>query len=429
MTPAVTSIPPPAERTRSAGFAYLLLAMLLAAGGVGAWLWYSASLKADWRRIEADLAGHELAAAADQLECYLQRRPADANAWFLAGRTSRRLGRVADAERYLTRFQQLAGVTAASRLEWDLMRIQQGDLGETHTRLRRTIGPEHPDAPLVLEALARGYQVTGRLLVVVEACDLWISRQPDHPWPWLWRGGVFEQLGNFHEALANYQRALENAPASRDIRLALGELHLRGRQPAEAGEQFEDVLGRYPESDDARLGLAACRIEQGRAAEAVPLVDAVLAKGGEPPRALFLRGKAALAMRDAAEAERWLRRAVEKSPDDDEALHQLVLALRAGDKRAEADRLAGRLEALRKDLDRLNGLIRAVGRDPDSAALRTEAGEAALAVGRAADGVRWLLSALTCRGDHKAAHAALAAHFARTGDPRAEAHRRQANQP
>jgi tetratricopeptide (TPR) repeat protein len=426
--PAGLSSPPPPPSPRRRRRAWLLLP-LAALALAGAWLWQAYRVRAEWRQAEAALARHDLAAAADHLDRYLQRRPQDAAGWFLAARTARRLGRYPEAERYLTRCQQLGGVTDATRLEWDLFRVQQGDLGDIHTRLRLTIPPDHPDAPLVLEALARGYLKCDRLRDVLEACDLWVGRQPDHPWPWLWRGGVYERLGNYHQALADYRRALENAPEDREVRLALGALLARGRQPAAAAEQFEYVLARRPDEPEALLGLAGCRVEQGRAGEAVPLLERVLAAGQAPARALFLRGKAALDRRDPADAERWLTQAVRQAPDDPEALHVLTLALRAQGKDAEADQLGPRLEALRRDVNRLNELIRAVARAPDDAGPRHEAGVVALRLGRADEGVRWLLGALRARGDHHPTHAALAEHFARLGDPRAEYHRRLAGPP
>ena len=400
---------------------FLLLAGLVGAGG---WLWQGRRVEGERQQAEAALERHDLASAAAHLDRYLEHRPNDTASWFLAARTARRLGRYSEAEQFLKRCQQLGGVTDATRLEWDLLRVQQGDLADVATRLRMTITPDHPDAPLVLEALARGYLKGDRLRQVLEACDLWISRQPDHPWPWLWRGGVFERLSNYHQALADYRRALENAPEDRDVRLALGTLFVRARQPDAAVEHFQYLLNRSPDDHEALLGLAACRIEQGESEDAVPLLEKVLANEPASTRGLFLRGKAALELGDARDAQRWLTQAVRQAPDDPEALHQLILVLRTEGKDAEADQLAPRLEALRQDLARLNELIRAVAGNPDDARFRYEAGVVALKLGRNDEGVRWLESALRARGDHRPIHAALAEHFRRQGDSRAEFHRR-----
>src|SRR5262249_43269965 len=152
-----------------------------------------------------------------------------------------RLERIPEAERDLERCQQLGGVTDATRLEWDLLRVQQGDLQGIDARLRMTIGPEHPDASIVLEALARGYLKCERLGDARQACELWLGREPGHPWPWLWRGWIAERLGQFDRALPDYQRAAENAPDDREVRLALGGFLLRQRQPAAAGEHFQHL--------------------------------------------------------------------------------------------------------------------------------------------------------------------------------------------
>lgn len=401
-------------------------ALLLLAGG---WFWQSIRGPQQWHQAQAALDRHDLASAALHLDRYLENRPDDAAGWFLAARTARRLDRYSQAETYLVRCQEIGGVTEATRLEWDLFRVQQGDLGEAHSRLRATVTPQHPDAPLVLEALARGYLTSDRLMDAMEACDLWISRQPDHPWPWLWRGGIYERLANFDQALADYQQALKLAPEDKDVRLSLGGLFSRGRLPGPAAEHFEYVLQRFPDDHEALLGVAGCQIEQGNAADAVPLLQRVLSSDATAARALVLLGRVALEQRDPVGAEKWLVQAIEKTPDDPAAFHQLILALRTQGKHAEADLLAPRLEALRLDIDRSDRLIRFIARNPEDSSLRHEAGVIALRLGRHDDGVRWLQSALRLPGDHAASHAALAAHFAQQDDPRAEHHRRLVQAP
>ncbi len=219
------------------------------------------------------------------------------------------------------------------------------------------------------------------------------------------------------------------------MHLALAALLIRGRRPVPAAEQYTFILGRWPDHPDALVGLARCRIEEGDAAAAVPLLDRVLAMTPNAALALRLRGKAALEENDAAGAEGWLVSAVQQAPDDPEALYQLIQALRAQGKHAAADRHAPRLEQLRADGARFDTLIRAIARRPDDASLRHEAGLLALRLGRSDEGVRLLQSALRAGGagsaaaDHRPTHAALADHFARIGDPRAETHRRLAQSP
>jgi len=385
------------------------------------WLWQWNRARLEWQTAQDALRRHDLAAGAACLERYLQRRPEEAPAWFLAGRTARRLGRFAEAERCLERCQELAGVTDATRLEWDLSRVQQGQLADIHVRLRMTIGPDHPDALLVLEALAQGYLKCERLLDARQACEMWLSREPDHPWPWLWRGFIFERLAHLDKAVLDYQHAVELAPEDRETRLALAGLLSRQRKSTEAADHFEYLLERFPEDEETLLGLAACRIELGNPDQAVPLLERVRT---DKPVALFLRGKLALQRHDFADAERWLRQAVLSAPDSSTALYLLVQCLQAQARDAEAGQLTQRLEQLRHDLHRLDELTLSIARQPDLAAPRHEAGVLGLRIGRSEEGLRLLHSALRAKGDPGPTHAVLADYYQQKGDQaRAETHR------
>ncbi len=391
-------------------------------------LWQWQKTRLEWQRVEEALQRRDLAGAAAGLDRYLQRRPNDVQAWFLAARTARRLGRFSEAERFLEQCQNLGGITEATQLEWDLIRVQQGDLRDIHLRLRATIGPDHPDSSIVLEALAKGYYVCERLADAREACELWQYREPDHPWPWLWRGRIFERLQYFDRAQEDYRRAMKNAPDDREVRLALGTLLSHKKHPGEAAEHFDHVLQSLPNDREALLGLASCRLEQGLADQALPLIERVLAEEPTSPSAFFLMGKAAWQKGDSANAERWLRQVLEAAPDDADALYLLIQCLRDRGQEAEADRLTQHLEELRRDLQRLDELIRIMVRTPDAVAPRQEAGVIALRIGRPREGLRWLNGALRMKGDHRPSHAALADYYSRNGDAAlAETHRRLAN--
>jgi len=408
------------------------LAIVLGAGLVagGVWLWHWYQVRQTWGAVQAALGRFDLGAAAAALDRYLELESADAAAWFQAARTARRRGKAADAERFLERCQQLGGVTDATLLEWDLLRVQQGRLEEIAPRLRMGIGPDHPDALLVLEALARGYIKRERLLDALQACGLWLERQTDHPRPWYWRGWIYQRIRDSDRALKDYRRAVELAPDDPELRLALGGLLIQLYQPEGASEHFQAVLKRSSANDDALRGLAACRLEQGRAKEAVALLDQLPPDKATAPYAFLLRGKAALQRGDFAGAEPWLRKVVERAPDEVEALHGLIQCLRALGRDAEVEPLAQRLEQLRRDLERLDKLIRLVGRRPDEVALRHEAGVIALRIGQTEEALRWLESALQCPGDQRPTHAVLAEHYRRQGDTElAEFHKREAKAP
>jgi len=348
----------------------------------------------------------------------------------VAARTARRRGKFADAKRYLAECERVGGATDATRLERELLLVQQGIIGELDVRLRATINPDHPDVLFVLEALARGYMIAERWADARQACELWRALQPDHPSPWLWGGWISERMVQVDQAAEFYRRALELAPEDRDVRVAFARILVRQRNPAAAVPYYEGVLAETPDDAEALLGLAQCRIEEGRAAEARPLIERVLSLEPSSNLALSLLGRAAIESGDPAGAERWLRRAVQAEPGDAESLHLLVLSLRAQRKDAEADQLGARLENLRKDLRRLTELLRMISPQLTEAGPCHEAGVIALRVGRTKQGVNLLQDALRRTGDHRATHAALAAHYRQAGRPElAQVHQNLAEKP
>ncbi len=411
----------------------LRIVLALVAGGAlaagGYWQWDRARARGAWTDAEQALARRDLAAAATHLDRYTRLRPDDPAGWFLASRTARRRGKFADAKRFLAEYETRGGPPEPARLERDLLLIQQGALGDSDVRLRASIDPDHPDAALILEALARGYMIAERWADARQACEMWRKLQPDDFRPWLWGGRISERMVQVEQATEFYTRALDLAPEDRDVRAAMGRLLLRRRDPGAASAHYEWIVARFPDDAEALFGLGQCRIEQGRAADAIPLIDRALSRDPNSSAGAALRGRAALETGDAPGAEKWLRGTVRAEPGDAEALHLLVLALRAQRKDAEADDLTGRLDALRTDLRKLTELLRAIDQLADAAPCH-EAGVIALRVGRTQQGLNLLHDALRRPGDHRATHAALAAHYKQAGQPdRAQHHQSLADKP
>lgn len=411
---------------------FLVLVLLAAAAlaALGYWRWDHARARRAWDEADRALARRDLPAAAAHLDRYTTLRPADPDGWFRAARTARRRGQFADAKRYLAEFETRGGAVEAVRLERDLLLVQQGVIGEADARLRAGVNPDHPDVRLVLEALARGYILTERWADARQACALWRAVEPDAPWAWLWAGWVAERMVQADQAAEFYRRALELDPDDRDVRVAVGRMQLRQRDPAAAAPHYEWALARDADDAEALLGLAECHIELGRPRDAVPPIDRVLARDPASTLALSLRGRAAMAGGDPAGAEAWLRRAVRADPGEPEALHLLVLALRAQRKDAEAVPLARRLEALQQDLRRLTELTRLIGPQLADPGPCHEAGVIALRVGHTNQALSLFQDALRRTGDHRPTHAALAAHYRQSGRlDLAELHQSLAEKP
>jgi tetratricopeptide (TPR) repeat protein len=421
--------PPRAPLRRHPFLCLAAVAALALLAAAAAWGWGAWAAARSLGAAQAALERRDFAAARAHLADCLRRRPDDPALHLLAARAARRAGLYAEAEAHLDRCQRLGGVTDDTRLEWDLLHVQQGELGAAERRLRETITPEHPQARLVLEALAQGYLKAERLADALEALALWLGRWPNDPQALAWRGWAAEHLGDARDAAGDYRRALESDPDHFEARLGLARVLLRGHEAREAAGHFERLLQARPDEPEVLLGLAGCKAELDDRAGAALLLDRLLAGHPHDARALAERGKLALAAGESERAERWLREAVARAPDDREALYRLVQCLRREGKAEVADRLDRELAGLTKDLRRLDEIIRAVFKKPQDAELRCEAGRIALRRGREAEGLRWLDGALRLDPRHRGAHEALAEYFEGKGQAEEAArHRRAAGQ-
>jgi|GEM_PF-906582 len=364
-----------------------------------------------WEEGQEALRRQDPKAALVSLEQFAARKPKDLEGLFLAGRTARRLGKFPEAKRYLAAYEDLGGNKDRVRLERDLMLVQQGLIGDTDKRLRASVGPDHPDVTLVLEALARGYMQAERWADARQACALWRAVDGKAPWAWLWGGRVCERMVQMDQALEFYTKALELAPEDRDARVAFARLQLRQKNPVTAKPHLQWVLERFPEDEEALLGMADCLAAEARGPEAQVLVDKVLAINPHSNLAMGLKGKILLEGGDGTAAEPFLRKAWLAEPADVEALHSLVRALRIQGKGAEAAELEKKQEALQKDLKRLNELMRLIGPQTPDLGPCLEAAEIALRVGRTEQGLNLLDDALRRKGDHRPVHAALARYY------------------
>jgi tetratricopeptide (TPR) repeat protein len=362
------------------------------------------------RAADRAIARGQFDEALDHLAVCLKVWPDRASTRFLAARTARRAGRLDEAERHLTRLQAAHGTSDQTALEWALLRVERGDLERAEVYLRTTIGPDHPDAAIVCEALARGYLLTDRLTDLRGVADLWLQVRPGDTHALYYKGLACERLGQQAEAIAAYQQAIDADSENLDARLHLAELLLVIDKDAErAREHYEWVRGRRPSDPAVIIGLARCRRELGDLAGARDLLDDLLAAHPNHARALAERGRVALADNDPAGAERWLRRAVARAPEDAAALYSLQNALSLQDMKDEAKQLEPRIVQLKADLKRYTEVVPAVAKEPRNVALRIEAAEICRRLGRKDEQRRWLATALLIDPQNAAARAALAA--------------------
>jgi Tfp pilus assembly protein PilF len=374
---------------------------------------------------EQALRRNDPAAARALLDRSLARRPNDSRALLLAAQAARRCDDYADAERYLTAAERASGQTPATRLEWLLLGVQQGDLAAEDERLRSEVFRNGQDAPLMLEAMAKGYYVGFRTADALTALDQLLLRVPEHPLAYLWRGKAEERSRKLDEAERNYRRAVELAPNNADAQTGLaGALSRRGHT-REAIQHYETALGIRPGDPATLIGLARALTDAAELDEAGRRLDEVLAAHPDHVDALVERGRLAMRRNKAAEAEPFLARAVARAPwhRDGTLLH--LAALKDLGRADEAARCEARLAELRVE-DGIGGRFKIRARDhPEDVAVRWELWLWCLRNGQQEDGLAWLFEVLLKNPRHAPAHAALADYFERTGQPRRAAEQRK----
>ncbi len=412
---------------RASAAAGALLLIAATACGVSAWADYQ------FRAAERALRDEHYAEALRHARLGLRVRPGSAEGHLLAARIERQGSNFVEAERELqecVRLQQ--GATAATQLEWLLLRAQRGEVDEVAAGLWYCVDNDDPEAGSILEALARIYMHQFRLGPALACLDRWLGREPDCVRALDWRGWVHEQLEQRQPAREDYRRALELAPGRSELRLRFAELLLDDVKPDEAAEHFERLRRELPGRPEVVTGLARCRALKGDFPEAHRLIAEVLAAHPDDAEALLARARLDLEEGRPGDAEAALRHALEVNPYYLPARYSLWQSLqRQPDRAAETAEAKARHDALKEDLARLTVLLGPEGAksrgDPERA---SEVGALLLRTGQERMGLDWLKAALKLDPRCARAHELLAAYYEKNGAAeKAEEHRRESRSP
>jgi tetratricopeptide (TPR) repeat protein len=371
------------------------------------------------------------AAAAAHFRDYLAVWPRDPTTLLLAARAARRIAAFDEAQRYLDARKNVSGTDDDDLiLEQVLLRAERGEMDQVQRFCQVLRNQDHPDTPLILEALSRGYLRMFRLGEAEKCVEEWLQRQPTNVQAFLTQGLLFDQSGRLTDAIDSYRRAVQLDPERDEARLRLAGLLVHLHQDAEAAPHLEYLQKRQPADPQVWLLSARCQDQFGRQEEAERLLDEALKREPGFGPALAERGRLALQQGDNLAAEDWLRQAVAVEPGDYEVHYQFYLALQRNHKAEEASAEQGRMDQIQDDMKRIQEIVtRDMPRRPHDAALHYEAGMIALRAGSVAEGLRWLQSAVTENPRYAPAHRALAEYYRRTGSPgRATRHRQLAEQ-
>lgn len=381
-------------------------------------VWFAVLPAVALGRAQIALRGTDPAAALPHLERYLARRPNDSGALLLAAQAARRSDDCARAERFLSAAEEASGPTDASRLEWALLGAQQGDFAGNENRLRSEAGRDDPSALLILEALARGYDASFRWPEALDVLGQMLSLAPDNGPALLVRARVQGRMRRLDRAEEDLRRAVDLAPDSPGAHAALaGVLQSRG-YTREALYHFREARRHGAGGPTLLLGASGALSDAAELDEARERLDELLAERPNHVEGLIERGRLALRLRRAAEAEPFLARATREAPWHREGHELLLAALKELGRADEVKRCEERLTALKAE-DAVGGPLKLNARDnPADVDVRWRLWLWSGRNGLIEEGLAWLTEILRRDPRHPQAHAALAEHFQKVGQPR-----------
>jgi tetratricopeptide (TPR) repeat protein len=393
------------------------VAGLAVAGLVASMAWRFLGPAETLASAEEALAQHDLAAARSHLDRYRARWPNDPQALFLAAKAARRSDRCADAERFLTAFEQRFGPTDASRLEWALLGAQQGDFAGEEKRLQMAVSQDHLDALEIAEALAKGYAVSYRSRQALKTLDWLIERDPSHVPALLLRGTILDHLHRSDAAAADLRRAVECAPQDAAAHTALADVLNHLGHTREAIYHYELAQHFRTPNATTLLGLARAFSDASQLADAERRLDELLAADPDCTDGLVERGRVALRQGRPAEAEPFLARAVRVAPWHRDGQQLYLVVLKELGRREAASQCEARLAELRAE-DAIGGRLKLRALTTSGASVRWDLRQWSMRNGQDEEGFAWLTEVLLFDPGHVQANAALADFFERAGQSR-----------
>lgn len=424
-------------RLLNAGFAWLrallrhplrnlmvaALLLLIAAGGgiAGVWLWASYHLRLG----RAALERYHTAEAVPHLQAVLAVWPHDAETLLLAARAARRAAAFEDADRFLDLYQQRRGEDKDLTLERVCVRAERGEPDSVATYCRALIAQNHPASAVLYEALARGYHHSYQPHKAEKVLQEWLEQEPDNPQAFLLQGQVYDLELRYADAVQSFRTALMADPSLDEARFRLCDALMQLGSMEEAQPHLEYLRGRLPNNLKVLVYLARIEDHRGNSEEAERILQAVLDRQPRFAPALVERGNLVLRARRYAEAEKWLRQAVQLEPSDHQAHHQLAFCLEQMGKLAEADKEYQFIKQMEKDMQEIQALVNGkMEAAPHNADLHYRIGMISLRAGAVKEALRWLHSALREDPNHQGAHKALMEYYQRIHDyGRANEHR------
>ncbi len=384
-----------------------------------------AALKMHFLASKRALDEDRLDDARRHIDLCLQSSPNNHAFHFLASRIHRLSSNFEKAEKHLTECERIGGKTATTKLEWQLMQAQGGDIDAVEKDLLKLLEQKHPESVSILETLSRCYMRELRLWTALRYLDQWAGKAPNSVRALHWCAWVRERTeGDRKGIYEDYYRVLKLVPDLLEFRLRLIALLVSDSRTEEALRHVEIVRKTRSDDPQLRLALAQCRALQGKTDEARALLDGLVKDGPDDCTVHYERG---LVAAEPKERERWFRKSVQINPGMASAQFALCESLKQQGRMKEAALELKKYQSMRDDIENLKKLLRKMDRMPRDPDHLAGIGDILLRMKNEELGHQFMSRALAINPGHKKSHEILARFYERNNQPeKAARHRKMA---
>src|SRR5205823_6511573 len=173
------------------------------------------------RAAQAELQRHHYDRAKDHLQNCVTVWPDDPATLLLAARLARRTNAYEFAGQFLDHYLAVRGEDDDLILERALLRCERGEVDDVLAFCNALIEHQHPQTPLILEAVAFGHVRKFRVHQAKAILDRWLELEPDCAQAEYMTGEIYQMVAQQQPALNAFERAVALDPDHTEARFHL----------------------------------------------------------------------------------------------------------------------------------------------------------------------------------------------------------------
>lgn len=196
-----------------------------------------------------------------------------------------------------------------------------------------------PKDPILHVAAARAYEMNGDYENALDSLKIALFYWNDEAFWHDWAGSMAERCGQYVDACAHYEQALEIIPSAKEVAHKLGRAYLKVGRITPAVEVFERAVKEDPQNSELWLNLAEAQFAAGNHTDALVSAETSARLNPASSSAKVLCGEISLAQGEESRALNMVRDALTLDPRNIRArlLSSRILVKKGKEKEALAE--------------------------------------------------------------------------------------------